>query len=59
MDEIELNKRTLDLENLNTNLNKKANINYYFTNLINSTSTANLQTLLFKYIDNDITNILV
>ena len=59
MDEIELNKRTLDLENLNTNLNKKANINYYFTNLINSTSTANLQTLLFKYVDNDITNILV
>ena len=59
MDEIELNKRALDLENLNNNLNKKANINYYYTNLINSTSTANLQTLLFKYIDNDITNILV
>lgn len=59
MDEIELNKRTLDLENLNNNLNRKANINYYYTNLINSTSSLNLQTLLNKYIDNDINNIIV
>ncbi len=59
MDEIELNKRTLDLENLNNNLNKKANINYYYTNLINSTSILNLQALLNKYIDNDINNILI
>lgn len=59
MDEIELNKRTLDLENLNNNLNRKANVNYYYTNLINSTSSLNLQTLLNKYIDNDISNIIV
>lgn len=59
MDEIELNKRTLDLENLNNNLNRKANVNYYYTNLINSTSSLNLQTLLNKYIDNDINNIIV
>lgn len=59
MDEIELNKRTLDLENLNNNLNRKANVNYYYTNLINSTSSLNLQTLLSKYIDNDINNIIV
>lgn len=59
MDEIELNKRTLDLENLNNNLNRKANINYYYTNLINSTSSLNLQTLLSKYIDNDINNIVI
>lgn len=58
MDEIELNKRMLDLENLNNNLNKKANINYYYTNLINSTSTLNLQALLNKYIDNDVNNII-
>jgi len=46
------------IENLNNNLNKRANINYYYLNLIKFTSTENLQNLLIKYLENDLENII-
>lgn len=46
------------LNNLNNNLNKRANINLYYTNLINATDLKNLQGLLEKYLEVDSKNII-
>lgn len=57
-DENEIKKRYNKKDNLNQNLDKRANINYYYVQLIESTPLDNLKRLFTIYLENDLENII-